>query len=55
MSCAWPCPVCNEVAFWSYASPHACGARQEDEGNAMPLTIIADEPEDPPVVTGGRS
>ena len=44
MSCQWGCPACNEVAFWYYTSPHACGRGQEDdEGSPIPLTTADDE------------
>ncbi len=43
MSCQWGCPACNEVAFWYYTSPHACGRGQEDdEGSPIPLTTADD-------------
>ena len=55
MGCGSPCPACNGWAFWSYASPHACGEMKDDEDNAiLPLKSADDEREQPSADAAGR-
>ncbi len=54
MSCQWFCPACNEYAFWSYASPHACDRSKEDEGNTLRHTTDDTKREKPSMATEER-